>query len=124
MNPAFVGFPIRKRSRQAWSERFWITGQGSAECFSTSSPAATSLLVAAERGLSSVGIELLPYAQWGADTIVRAHAADSACFDRVVGEAVDAARYSTGRPLTLPVPAASWALSDEVAGALLALREA
>jgi hypothetical protein len=85
---------------------------------------ATSLLVAAERGLSSVGIELLPYAQWGADTIVRAHAADSACFDRVVGEAVDAARYSTGRPLTLPVPAASWALSDEVAGALLALREA
>ena len=85
---------------------------------------ATSLLVAAERGLSSVGIELLPYAQWGADTIVRAHAADSACFDRVVGEAVDAARYSTGRPLTLPVPAASWAVSDEVAGALLALREA
>jgi hypothetical protein len=85
---------------------------------------ATSLLVAAERGLSSVGIELLPYAQWGADTIVRAHAADNAFFDRVVGEAVKAARCSTGRPLTLPVPAASWAVSDEVTGALLALREA
>ena len=53
---------------------------------------ATSLLVAAERGLASVGVELLPYAQWGADTIVRAHAADSACFRRMVGEAAEAAR--------------------------------
>ena len=44
---------------------------------------ATSLLVAAERGLDSVGVELLPYAQWGADTIVRAHTADGACFRRM-----------------------------------------
>lgn len=85
---------------------------------------ATSLLVAAERGLSAVGIELLPYAQWGADAIVRAHTADRAGFGRMVGEAVEAARCSAGRPPTLPVPAASWALSGEVAGALLALREA
>ena len=86
---------------------------------------ATSLLVAAERGLSSVGVELLPYAQWGADTIVRAHAADSACFRRVVSEAAEAARSrSAGRPPALPVPAASWAVSGEVGSALLALREA
>lgn len=86
---------------------------------------ATSLLVAAERGLASVGVEMLPYAQWGADTIVRAQAADGACFRRVVGEAAEAARAcSTGRPLRLPVPAASWAVSGEVGGALLALREA
>jgi site-specific DNA-methyltransferase (adenine-specific) len=86
---------------------------------------ATSLLVAAERGLASVGVELLPYAQWGADTIVRAHAADSACFLRMTGEAAEAARARPmGRPLRLPVPAASWAVSGEVGGALLALREA
>lgn len=86
---------------------------------------ATSLLVAAERGLASVGVELLPYAQWGADTIVRAHAADGASFRRVVGEAAGAARAcAPGMPPVLPVPAASWAVSGEVGGALLALREA
>jgi hypothetical protein len=86
---------------------------------------ATSLLVAAERGLASVGVELLPYAQWGADTIVRAHAADGASFRRVVGEAAGAARVcAPGMPPVLPVPAASWAVSGEVGGALLALREA
>ncbi len=86
---------------------------------------ATSLLVAAERGLASVGVELLPYAQWGADTIVRAHAADDASFRRLVGEAAGAARAcAPGMPPVLPVPAASWAVSGEVGGALLALREA
>jgi hypothetical protein len=85
---------------------------------------ATSLLVAAERGLGSVGIDLLPYAQWGADTIVRAHTADSASFCQLVGEAVEVACCSAGRSPTLPVPAASWAVSDEVRGALLALGEA
>jgi hypothetical protein len=85
---------------------------------------ATSLLVAAERGLGSVGTELLPYAQWGADTIVRAHTADSARFRQVVSEAAEAAHCSSGRSLTLPVPAASWAVSGEVGGALLALGEA
>ena len=86
---------------------------------------ATSLLVAAERGLTSVGIELLPYAQWAADAIVRAHAADSARFRHTVGEAAEAARScSAGSSPGLPVPAASWAVSGEVGGALLALREA
>src|SRR5262245_53682058 len=33
----------------------------------------TSLLVAAERGLDAIGIELLPYAGWAANTSVQAH---------------------------------------------------
>ena len=36
----------------------------------------TSLLVAGERGMDAIGIELLPYARWAADTVVRAHTAD------------------------------------------------
>ena len=86
---------------------------------------ATSLLAAAERGLRSIGVEILPYAQWGADTIVRANAADSACFRRLVDEAADAVRScSYGRQPVLPVPAASWAVSDEVSHALMALGQA
>lgn len=86
---------------------------------------ATSLLVAAERGLASVGVELLPYAQWGADTMVRAHAADGGSFRRIVGEAAEeACACAAGLGSALPVPAASWAVSGEVGGALLALREA
>ena len=52
---------------------------------------ATSLLVAAERGLDSVGVELLPYAQWAADAVVRAHTADHAIFRNAVSVAADAA---------------------------------
>jgi hypothetical protein len=85
---------------------------------------ATSLLVAAERGLGSVGTELLPYAQWGADAIVRAHTADGARFRRVVSEAAETARCCSGRSVTLSVPAASWAVSDDVGGSLVTLGEA
>ena len=52
-------------------------------------------------------------------------AADSACFRRMCGAAAEAVRLVlAGSPLGLPVPAASWAVSGEVGGALLALREA
>src|SRR5206468_8671136 len=37
----------------------------------------TSLLVAAERGIESIGVELLPYAHFIASTVVRAHEADA-----------------------------------------------
>jgi hypothetical protein len=85
----------------------------------------TSLLVAAERGLDAVGVELLPYAQWAADAVVRAHAADAAIFRTAVDVATEAARSGAGSgPPGLLVPAASWALSDEVSSTLLALREA
>jgi len=85
----------------------------------------TSLLVAVERGLTAVGVELLPYARWAADAVVRAHAADVAVLRNVAARA--AAKARLGRVITaaaLPVPAASWALSDDVTGVLLALREA
>jgi hypothetical protein len=86
---------------------------------------ATSLLVAAERGLNSVGVELLPYAQWGADTVVRANAADSRRFSRLVDQAVNASRsVSNVRQPALRVPAASWAVSYEVSRAVMAVREA
>lgn len=86
---------------------------------------ATSLLVAAERGLDAVGIELLPYAQWAADAVVRAHTADVAMFRSAVDAAAEAARSgASSGPPGLSVPAASWAVSDEVSSALLGLREA
>jgi hypothetical protein len=83
----------------------------------------TSLLVAAERGLDAIGIELLPYASWAADAVARAHAADLATFRGFVAAAADAVRSSQlASGIDLPVPAASWALSSEVSGTLLALR--
>ncbi|MGH3402489.1 MAG: hypothetical protein ACRDRJ_08275 [Streptosporangiaceae bacterium] len=86
---------------------------------------ATSLLVAAERGLDAVGIDLLPYAQWAADTVVRAHAADLAIFRSEVTLAADvAASCSASKPAILAVPAASWAVSGEVSSALNAVRDA
>lgn len=86
---------------------------------------ATSLLVAAERGLDAVGIELLPYAQWAADAVVQAHMADVAIFRAAVDAAAKAAcSPADNSSPALPVPAASWAVSGEVSGALLALREA
>ncbi len=85
---------------------------------------ATSLLVAAERGMVSIGVELLPYAQWGADTVSRASAANVIRYRQVVTDAAKVASASKNRPSTLPVPAASWAISAEVGGALQALSEA
>ncbi len=84
---------------------------------------ATSLLVAAERGLDSVGVELLPYAQWAADAVVRARMADPVVFRDVVTGDVDAAR-SGGFTCQQewPVPAAAWAVSGEAGSAILALR--
>jgi hypothetical protein len=86
---------------------------------------ATSLLVAAERGLASVGVELMPYAQWGADALVRAHTACGDVVRRIAGDAAEAARSRRANvSAALPVPAASWAVSGEVASTLLKLREA
>jgi len=85
----------------------------------------TSLLVALEQGLDAVGVELLPYACWAADVVVRAHQADGAALRDIVTSATAIARTrSVSEGGALPVPAASWALSAEVTGALLALRGA
>lgn len=86
---------------------------------------ATSLLVAAERGLVSLGIERLPYAQWAADTIVRASCTDELRFRRMAHDVAAAVQGAPScKPFAFPVPAASWALSDEVTGTLLALNKA
>lgn len=86
---------------------------------------ATSLLVAVERGLDAVGVELLPYTRWAADAVVRAHGADGAVLRSMTANAAAKSRIGrVGVRWALPVPAATWALSDEVSGALLSLREA
>ena len=85
----------------------------------------TSLLVAGERGMDAIGVELLPYARWAADTVVRAHTADVTTFrDLTAGAAAAGRVVRVGAQAELPVPAASWALSEEVSSALLALRDA
>jgi hypothetical protein len=81
--------------------------------------AGTSLLVAAERGLSAVGVERLPYAAYAAQTTLAAHRADRA---RLL-EAANAVLAYRGRPRppSPDVPAAAWAFSPEVRRALARL---
>src|SRR6266540_4059619 len=79
----------------------------------------TSLLVAAERGLSAVGVERLPYAAYAAQTSLAAHRADRA---RLLDTANAVLTYrGRPRPPSLDVPAAAWAFSPEVSGALARL---
>lgn len=86
---------------------------------------ATSLLVAAERGLDSLGVELLPYAQWAADAVVRSPKADRGIFWSAVSAAADEAGRRSGRGhAEWRVPAATWAVSGEVGGTIKALRAA
>lgn len=86
---------------------------------------ATSLLVAAERGLDAIGVELLPYAQWAADTVVRAYKANPVVFRDAVNAAADLTRSCvTSRWEHWRVPAASWAITDEVGDTVLSLRQA
>lgn len=85
---------------------------------------ATSLLVAAERGLDSVGVELLPYAQWAARAVVRAHAADPAAIRDAVSAAIGAPSAQDVSSQHWQVPAAAWAISEEVGAAVYALAAA
>ena len=80
----------------------------------------TSLLVAAERGLPALGADLLPYAAFVSSTIVRWREADPALVLRTAEDALS--RYdSFPDDARLDVPAASWAFSPAVAGALTGL---
>jgi len=79
----------------------------------------TSLVVAAERGLSAVGVERLPYAVYAAQTTLAAHRADRA---RLLDTANAVLAYrGRPRPRSLDVPAAAWAFSPEVWRALARL---
>lgn len=84
----------------------------------------TSLLVSVERDIATIGIELLPYSQWAAQTLLDARYADADPLREICDRAVQGAkrkRPSNVRP-DIPAPAARWALPDEVAQTLVALR--
>lgn len=83
----------------------------------------TSIMVANERNLSAVGVELLAYPQWAANTAIRAKGADADRLRELVHAAAKAG-HQGGDGQALPAPAASWALSVEVTRALLAIRRA
>jgi hypothetical protein len=85
----------------------------------------TTLLVAIERDLTAIGVELLPYTHWVANTLVAARLAEPQRLRELVAQAAQTAgrarRPNTG---SLAAPAASWALSPEVTTALLRCRDA
>jgi hypothetical protein len=83
----------------------------------------TSLLVAAERGLPALGADLLPYAAFVSSTMICWRGADPSLVMRVGEEALSRCGPfpDDARP---DVPAASWAFSPAVAGALTGLLSA
>jgi hypothetical protein len=87
--------------------------------------AGTTLLVAIERDLPAIGVELLPYAHWMANTLVSARTAEPQRLRELGGQAVrTAVRAGRSGSISLPAPAASWALSSDVTDALLRYRDA
>lgn len=85
----------------------------------------TTLLVAIERDLTAIGVELLPYSHWVANTLVNARAAEPQRLRELVAQAVQtASRARRPNKVSLAAPAASWALSPEVTTALLRCRDA
>lgn len=85
----------------------------------------TTLLVAIERDISSIGVELLPYSHWVANTLLSARTVDAQGLRELVTQAVQTAgRTRRTNRVSLAAPAASWALSPEVTTALLRCRDA
>ena len=80
----------------------------------------TSLLVAAERGLPALGGDLLPYAAFVSSTMIRWREADPVRLLRTGEDALSTCGSFPDDP-RLDVPAASWAFSPAVAGALTGL---
>lgn len=78
----------------------------------------TSLLVAAERGLAAVGVDILPFAAFAARTLLYAPTADLSALDELAELVLDQPRSSSGRFPDFPVrswafgPAALAQLSD------------
>lgn len=84
----------------------------------------TSLFVSVERDIAAIGIELLGYARWAAQTVLDARYAQADPLREICGDAVRSARRrrrSDVQP-AIPAPAAHWALSVEVAETVVALR--
>ena len=80
--------------------------------------AGTSLLVAAERGLTAVGVDILPFAAFAARTLLYAPTADLGVVDECAGQVLRSTPSRTGRFPDFPVrswafgPAALAQLSD------------
>ena len=83
----------------------------------------TSLLVAAERGLPALGADLMPYAAFLSSAMIRWREADPARVRQIAEDALSGyVPFPEGaRP---DVPAAGWAFSPAVAGALTGLLSA
>lgn len=84
----------------------------------------TSLMVGMERDIAAVGVELLPYPQWAAQTMLNARHANPDVLRDVCRRAITNARRRrcTDRCPDIPAPAARWALPAEVANAVVAVR--
>ncbi|GIH16057.1 hypothetical protein [Rugosimonospora africana] len=80
----------------------------------------TSLLVAAERGLSALGADLLPYATFLASTLTRWRHADPDGIRQVANDALSGYASLPGES-QLDVPAADWAFAPAVATTLTQL---
>jgi hypothetical protein len=84
--------------------------------------AGTSLLVAAERGLTPVGVDILPFASFAARTLLYAPTADLAAVDELAAQVLSRPPSRTGRFPDFPVrswafgPAALAQLSDLSSG--------
>jgi hypothetical protein len=83
----------------------------------------TSLLVAAERGLPALGADLMPYAVFLSSAMVRWREADPAGVRQIAEDALSGYVPRSGEVLP-DVPAARWAFSPAVAGALAGLLSA
>lgn len=85
----------------------------------------TTVLVASERDIPAIGMELLAYPQWAANVVVAARGADAGRLREIACRGVKVAQSAgvsdTG---SLAAPAASWALSPEVTRTLLSIRGA
>ena len=98
-------------------------GPGDGVVYDPMAGSGTSLLVAAERGLPALGADLLPYAAFVSSTMIRWREADPARLLRTGEDALS--RYGAfPDDARLDVPAASWAFSPAVAGALTGLLSA
>lgn len=84
----------------------------------------TSVLVANERDLAGIGVELLAYPQWAAATTIAARTASAEHLREIASRAVALASAAKLNDVAveLAAPAAKWALSDEVKHALLSLQ--
>ena len=86
------------------------------------SGAGTTVQVAVERGLTAIGVETLEYPRWAANVSLDARRANA---DRLRGFARSGGRTERLKQSQLmSAPAASWALTTEVANALVNIREA